>query len=84
MAGLAGGGVPKVARPLTAFEVKRLEKPGLHAVGTVAGLYLRVLRPPATAKVWALRFVVNGKHRELGLGGRSFGGSGLGHGWPGF
>ena len=68
-AGLADGGVPKVARPLTAFEVQRLETPGLHAVGTVAGLYLRVLPPPSTAKVWALRFVVNGKRRELGLGG---------------
>jgi len=43
--------------------------PGLHAVGTVPGLYLRVLPPPALARVWALRFFVNGKRRELGLGG---------------
>jgi len=66
---LAGAGVPKVARPLTALEVWRLTAPGLHAVGTVPGLYLRVLPPPSTAKVWALRFVVDGKRRELGLGG---------------
>ena len=59
----------EVARPLTALEVQRLETPGLHAVGTVPGLYLRVLPPPSTAKVWALRLVVNGKRRELGLGG---------------
>jgi hypothetical protein len=35
----------------------------------VLGLYLRVLPPPASAKVWALRLYVNGKRRELGLGG---------------
>jgi len=61
--------MPKVARALTASEVQRLATPGLHAVGSVPGLYLRVLPPPSTAKVWALRFVVNGKRRELGLGG---------------
>ena len=61
--------MPKVARPLTANEVDGLVSPGLHAVGTVPGLYLRVLPPSASAKVWALRFFVNGKRRELGLGG---------------
>jgi integrase len=61
--------MPKVARPLTIDEVRSLSLPGLHAVGTVPGLYLRVLPPPASAKVWALRLSVNGKRRELGLGG---------------
>ncbi len=61
--------MPKVARPLTTDEVRSFSSPGLHAVGTVPGLYLRVLPPPASAKVWALRLSVNGKRRELGLGG---------------
>ena len=34
--------MPKLAKPLTALEVKRIEKPGLHAVGTVSGLRLFV------------------------------------------
>ena len=59
----------RVARPLTAIEVQRLDTPGLHAAGTVPGLCLRVLPPPSTAKSWALRLLVNGKRRELGLGG---------------
>ena len=58
-----------IARPLTAPEVERLDTPGLHAVGTVPGLCLRIPPPPSTAKSWALRLLVNGKRRELGLGG---------------
>ena len=61
--------MPKVARPLTTDQLRSLASPGLHAVGTVPGLYLRVLPPPASAKVWVLRLYVNGKRRELGLGG---------------
>jgi integrase len=61
--------MPKVAKPLTALEVKRLDAPGLHAVGTVPGLYLRVLPPPSSAKMWTLRVVVGHKRRDLGLGG---------------
>lgn len=59
----------RVARTLTADEVSCLDTPGLHAVGTVPGLCLRVPHPPSTAKNWALRLLVNGKRRELGLGG---------------
>lgn len=61
--------MPKVAKALTALEVGRLTQPGLHAVGTVPGLYLRVLPPPSAARVWALRVQVDGRRRELGLGG---------------
>ncbi len=61
--------MPKVAKPLTALEVKRLETPGLHAVGTVPGLCLRVMPPPSSAKMWTLRIVVGSKRRDLGLGG---------------
>ena len=61
--------MPRIARPLTAAEVESLVTPGLHAVGTVPGLYLRVLPFPSSAKVWALKVVVDGKRHELGLGG---------------
>ena len=59
----------RIARPLTALEVECLDTPGLHAVGTVPGLCLRIPAPPSTAKSWSLRLLVNGKRRELGLGG---------------
>jgi integrase len=61
--------MPKVARPLTAIEVKRLVEPGLHAVGTVPGLCLRVADPPSTSRNWVLRIVVGNKRRDMGLGG---------------
>ena len=34
--------MPKKAKELTALAVKKLTKPGLHAVGGVAGLLLQV------------------------------------------
>ncbi|HKJ94071.1 MAG TPA: integrase arm-type DNA-binding domain-containing protein, partial [Gammaproteobacteria bacterium] len=65
--------MPKRARELTAIEVKRLARPGFHAVGGVAGLLLQV-KPPATeegppgARSWVLRTMVGGKRRAFGLG----------------
>jgi integrase len=50
---------------LSALAVDRASKPGLYADG--AGLYLRVGR--GGAKSWAFRFMLNGKAREMGLGG---------------
>ena len=32
--------MPKLVKPLTAIEVKRLNKAGFHAVGTISGLGL--------------------------------------------
>ena len=61
--------MPKIAKPLTALEIKRLETPGLHAVGTVPGLCLRVMPTPSLAKMWTLRIVVGNKRRDLGLDG---------------
>jgi integrase len=58
--------VPKVAKPLSAIEVRRLTTPGLHAVGTVAGLRLQVKRDGARS--WILRTVVGTRRAELGLG----------------
>ena len=59
--------MPKLARALTALEVKRLTEPGMWAVGTVAGL--RLLIKPTGAKSWVLRTMVGGRRAELGLGG---------------
>lgn len=59
--------MPKKAPELQAIEVKRLDRPGLHAVGGVAGLHLQVL--PSGARSWVLRVMVSGKRRDMGLGG---------------
>ena len=58
--------MPKVAKELSALEVKRLTKVGLHAVGGVAGLYLQVSSP--SARSWILRTSVAERRRDIGLG----------------
>ncbi len=59
--------MPKRTRELTPAAVRRLaEKPGFHAVGGVAGLYLQVKRPPAAS--WILRVKMGDKRPDLGLG----------------
>jgi hypothetical protein len=65
-------GMPKIAKELTAIEVKRLNRPGWHAVGGVAGLLLQI-RPPAKPgailpRSWILRLRVAGKRHPIGLG----------------
>lgn len=65
--------MPRVAKELSALEVKRLSQPGMYAVGGVPGLHLQVL--PGGGKTWLLRVTVgataDGKQRrsEVGLGG---------------
>ncbi len=61
--------MPKLAKALTALEVSRLAEPGLHSVGGVPGLHLRI--KPSGAKGWILRATVGGKRRDIGLGGFS-------------
>ena len=58
--------MPRIARELTAIEVRRLTDVGYHAVGKVAGLYLQI--SPSGARSWILRISVAGKRREIGLG----------------
>ncbi|MGE3774867.1 MAG: Arm DNA-binding domain-containing protein [Gammaproteobacteria bacterium] len=58
--------MPRKARELTAVEVRRLPE-GLHAVGGVDGLLMRV--KPTGARSWVLRVVVGAKRRDVGLGG---------------
>ncbi|MBX9793377.1 MAG: integrase arm-type DNA-binding domain-containing protein [Burkholderiaceae bacterium] len=59
--------MPKLAKELTAIEVRRLIQPGLHAVGTVSGLCLCV--KPTGARSWVLRTKIGNRRAELGLGG---------------
>ena len=58
--------MPKVAKELSALEVKNLP-PGSHAVGGVAGLLLEVT--PTGGKTWILRVRTGARRREIGLGG---------------
>lgn len=57
--------MPRVAKPLSNVELKRLP-PGTHAVGGVPGL-LVVVRDTGT-RHWILRVTIAGKRREIGLG----------------
>jgi len=59
--------MPKRAKELSAVQVKRLTKPGFHAVGGVSGLFLQVTR--SGARSWILRATVGAKRRDIGLGG---------------
>ncbi len=66
-----GGGMPKRGkhpeRALTALKIRSLKEPGRYADGN--GLYLVV--DPSGAKRWMLRTVVQGRRRDIGLGGTS-------------
>ena len=59
--------MPRKAAELSAYQVKRIKKPGQHAVGGVAGLRLRV--KPSGARSWVLRTTVGTRRRDFGLGG---------------
>jgi integrase len=58
--------MPKIAKPLGALEVGRLSGSGLHAVGTVAGLYLSI--NANGARSWILRTKVGSRRTDIGLG----------------
>ena len=55
------------AKELSALAVSKLTAPGMHAVGGVAGLCLCV--SSTGARSWIARVNVDGKRREMGLGG---------------
>ena len=64
--------MPKLAKELSAIAVKRLVKPGWHAVGGVPGLLLQV-RPSVSSEAplprsWVLRVRVAGRRQVIGLG----------------
>ena len=64
--------MPKIARELSALDVKRLQHSGVgrnavFAVGGVSGLKLQIT--PTGGRTWLLRATVGAKRREIGLGG---------------
>ncbi len=59
--------MPKIAKPLSAIEVKRLTEPKMHPVGTVPGLALNISK--SGSKSWILRAMVGTKRSDIGLGG---------------
>lgn len=64
--------MPRVARELTALEVKKLSHSGgrsnsTFAVGGVSGLMLQIT--PKGGRTWLLRTTVGNRRREIGLGG---------------
>ncbi len=59
--------MPRKAKELTALQVKRLSKPGLHAIGGVAGLQLQL--KSTGARSWILRAQIGSRRRDIGLGG---------------
>ena len=59
--------MPKVAKELSAIEVKRIIHEGLYAAGGVAGLLLQVTK--SNARSWILRARIGEKRRDIGLGG---------------
>lgn len=71
--------MPRQAKKLTDLALRKLTKPGLYFVGEVPGLALQVLAPragdaidrgrPVQGKTWILRAKINGKRRDMGLGG---------------
>jgi len=64
--------MPRVAKELSALDVKRLKHSGrsklpeLVAVRGVSGLLLQVT--PTGARSWMLRTTIGGKRRKMGLG----------------
>ncbi len=58
--------MPKRAKELSAVEVRRITERGVHPVGGVAGLLLRV--SPTGSRAWILRATVGAKRRDIGLG----------------
>lgn len=64
--------MPRIAKELSALDVKRLQHPGqgrnaTFNVGGVAGLVLQIT--PNGGRTWLLRVTVGDRRREFGLGG---------------
>ena len=59
--------MPKKAPEKASVELRRINRPGLHAVGGVAGLHLRIAK--TGARSWILRTTVGSRRRDIGLGG---------------
>jgi len=64
--------MPKIAKPLSDLQVRRITRVGWHAVGGVAGLLLQVRRPTNEGaqmpRSWILRIKVGEQRQPIGLG----------------
>jgi integrase len=64
--------MPKIAKPLTDLQVRRITRVGWHAVGGVAGLLLQIRKPAKegaqTPRSWILRVKVGDQRQPIGLG----------------
>ena len=64
--------MPKIAKPLTDIQVRRISRIGWHAVGGVAGLLLQVRKPSKEGaqlpRSWILRVKVGDQRQPIGLG----------------
>jgi integrase len=64
--------MPKIAKSLSDLAVKRLTKPGWHAVGGVPGLLLQVREPAKPdqpiPRSWILRVRIGTERKPIGLG----------------
>jgi len=58
--------VPKIAKELSALDIKRLSKPGRHATGCISGLLIVV--KDSGAKSWMLRTMIGNRRCSIGLG----------------
>ena len=64
--------MPKIAKPLSDLQVRRITRVGWHAVGGVAGLLLQVRNPTNEGaqmpRSWILRIKVGEQRQPIGLG----------------
>lgn len=64
--------MPKIAKPLSDLQVRRITQVGWHAVGGVAGLLLQVRKPTKEGaqmpRSWILRIKVGDQRQPIGLG----------------
>jgi len=58
--------MPKIAKELSALDIKRLNNPGRHAVGYISGLLINV--KDSGAKSWMLRTMIGNRRCTIGLG----------------
>ena len=67
--------MPKIAQELTALQVKNLKNPGLHAVGGVPGLLIKIGNESSSggkpSRSWIYRGRVDNRRIQLGLGSYS-------------
>ena len=64
--------MPKIVKPLSDLQVRRITRVGWHAVGGVAGLLLQVRNPSTEGaqmpRSWILRIKVGEQRQPIGLG----------------